>query len=107
MDLHLIGLLSLIIATETGAQYFLQKRTTETKNIFFIIGILLYAAVGSIYYIILNSGKKLAVANSFWNAGTEISVALLGFLFFGQTLNHEQIIGIVLILIGVNLLDRI
>ena len=104
MDFYLIGLLLLIIATETGAQFFLQKQTKTNENIFLIIGILLYAVVGGIYYTILNHGKKLAVANSFWNAGTEISVALLGFIFFGQKLSKEQIVGIVLILIGVNLL---
>ena len=52
----------------------------------------------------VEDAKKLAVANSFWNAGTEISVALLGFIFFGQKLSKEQIVCIVLILIGVNLL---
>lgn len=104
MDLYLLILLILIISTETAAQYFLQKKTKTKKNIFLLLGILLYSAVGGIYYIILDRGKKLAIANSFWNAGTEISVALLGFLLFGQKLTYYQIIGIIFILLGVNLL---
>lgn len=105
MEFQLILLLLLIIATETGAQFLLQKMTQTNKTIFLIGGILLYAAVGAIYYTILTRGKKLAVANSFWNAGTEITVALIGFAFFGQKLSHEQILGLILILIGVNLID--
>ena len=104
MDIRLILLLLLIIATETGAQFFLQKMTKTKKKVFLILGILFYAAVGAIYYAILNHGNKLAVANSFWNAGTEITVALIGFLIFGQKLTFWQIIGLVCILIGVNLL---
>ncbi len=105
MDLKLILLLLIIIATETGAQFFLQKMTKTNKNIFLMIGILLYAAVGGIYYIILNRGKKLAITNSLWNAGTEISIALLGFFYFNQKLSQGQILGIVLILVGINLLN--
>tara|TARA_Y100001970_G_C14246097_1_gene868351 strand:- start:1461 stop:1778 length:318 start_codon:yes stop_codon:yes gene_type:complete len=104
MNVHLLFLLLLIIATETGAQYFLQKMTKTKKHIFLIVGILLYAAVGGIYYTILNHGKKLAIANSFWNAGTEITVAILGFALFGQTLTKEQIVGLVLVIVGVQLL---
>ena len=104
MDIKLILLLLLIIATETGAQFFLQKMTKTNKKIFLLIGILLYAVVGAIYYIILNHGNKLAVANSCWNAGTEITVALIGCAVFGQKLTFWQIIGLICILIGVNLL---
>ena len=104
MNFYLIVLLLLIIATETAAQFFLQKQIKSNQNIFLIIGILLYAVVGFIYYNILNNGKKLAIANSLWNAGTEITVALLGLIIFGQKLSKGQICGIVLILIGINLL---
>ena len=105
MNFRLVMLLLLIIATETGAQYFLQKMTKTKKNIFLIGGVLLYAAVGGIYYAILSHGKKLAVANSFWNAGTEITVAIVGFALFGQTLTKEQILGLILVIVGVKLLS--
>ena len=104
MDLKLILLLLIIIATETGAQFFLQKMTKTNENVYLIVGVLLYAAVGAIYSIILNRGKKIAITNSLWNAGTEITVALLGFLYFNQKLSQGQILGMVLILAGVNLL---
>ena len=104
MDFHFLALLILIIACETTAQYFLQQKIKLNNNIFLLIGIILYALVGLIYYTILTNGKKLAVANSLWNAGTEVSVAILGFLFFKQTLTKRQVIGIILTIIGMNLL---
>ena len=52
----------------------------------------------------MESPPKLAVANSLWNAGTELSVAILGFLFFNQSLSKRQIIGLILTIIGINLL---
>ena len=104
MNLKLIILLFAIIGMETGAQYFLQKTTKTNKKIFLMIGVLMYAAVGAIYYAILNQGDKLAVANSFWNAGTEVTVALVGFAFFGQHLTVKQVVGLVLVIIGVNIL---
>ena len=90
-------LISLIVA-ETSAQYFLQKYIKIPKSIYFIVGIALYAVVGAIYYVLLNT------ANSLWNAGTEISVALLGFIFFKQKLTPRQIFGLIITIIGINLL---
>ncbi len=104
MDLKFVLLLLGIIGAETMAQYFLQKHVNVKSNIFFAIGILLYAAVGVGYSGLLQHGKKLAIANSLFNAGSEITIALLGFLFFGQKLTRKQIMGVVLTLVGVNLL---
>jgi multidrug transporter EmrE-like cation transporter len=99
-----IIILAFLIIAETSAQYFLQKYIKIPNSIYFIVGIALYAVVGAIYYVLLNTGKHLALANSLWNAGTEISVALLGFIFFKQKLTHRQIVGLIITIIGINLL---
>lgn len=104
MDITLIILLALIIGIETGAQYFIQKNTQYKDNIYLLIGIVLYGLVGLIYYNILKLGKKLAIANTLWNAGTEITIAILGFILFKQTLTYKQIIAIILIVIAMNYL---
>jgi len=103
MNKNLIALLISIIAVESLAQWFLQKRITKKNNVYLVGGVVLYGLVGIIYYWLLKHGKKMAVANTLWNAGTEISVAVLGFLFFKQTLTVEQIIGIILILVSMYL----
>lgn len=104
MDLTVIGLLLLIVATETSAQYFIQKKIKVNENTYLIIGILLYGMVGAIYYNILKQGKKLAIANTLWNAGTEITVAVLGFLLFKQKLTYKQVAAIIVIVITMNYL---
>lgn len=100
MNKNLIILLITIIATESAAQWCIQKKLSDKKDIFLILGVLLYGIVGVIYYHILKHGKKLAIANTLWNAGTEITIAILGFLFFKQKLSYKQLIGIGLILIS-------
>jgi uncharacterized membrane protein len=103
MDKHLIALLISIITIESLAQWCLQKKLSKKDDMYLIGGVVLYGIVGIIYYHMLKRGKKMAVANTLWNAGTEISVALLGFIFFKQTLKIEQIIGIILILFAMYL----
>ena len=103
MNKNIIVLLISIIAVESLAQWFLQKRITKKNDVYLVGGVVLYGLVGIIYYWLLKHGKKMAVANTLWNAGTEISVAVLGFLFFKQSLTVEQIIGIVLILFSMYL----
>lgn len=104
MDVTLFALLALIVATETSAQYFIQKKINIKDNTYLIIGVVLYGMVGAIYYNILKRGKKLAVANTLWNAGTEITVAILGFFLFKQKLSYKQILAIVLIVVAMNYL---
>ena len=100
MNKNLIILLITIIVTESAAQWCIQKKLSDKEDIFLIFGVLLYGIVGVIYYHILKHGKKLAIANTLWNAGTEITITIIGFLFFKQKLSYKQLIGIGLILIS-------
>ena len=80
------GLLIIIICLETLAQYFLERRV-KTKDVRYLLsGIVAYAGVAYVYYLMLRSGNKLAVANAFWNAGTGLTVTIVGWLMFGQNL---------------------
>lgn len=94
-----------LIVCETASQGFLQHFVKNNKKItFYILGIIGYAIVGALYYFLLNLGDKLAVANSYFNAGSAIGVTLLGWLYFGQTLTIRQIIGVTIIIIGTSIL---
>ena len=106
MDLHLILLLAIIIATETAAQFFLQKNSeSKDKTIGYLLaGIGMYALVGYIYSLILSGGFKLALANSVWNAGSELTVAVVGWLMFNQKLTTKQLFGIVVTIVGLNIM---
>ena len=93
-----------IILCETTAQYFLQKRVKASNNIYLITGMTFYAIVGLIYYFMLKNGEKLAIANTLWNAGTAVTIPIIGYFIFKQTLTKKQIFGMIIVLLGVSLL---
>ena len=98
-------LLILIICLETLAQYFLERKV-KTKDIrYLFFGIIAYAGVAYIYYLMLKSGSKLAVANAFWNAGTGLTVTIVGWLMFGQKLTMRQVAGLIITTIGITILN--
>ena len=103
MDTRIVMLLTSIILVESFAQWCLQKTLKKKDKLYLFLGVSLYSVVGIIYYHMLKHGKKLAIANTLWNAGSEISIAILGYLFFKQELRKEQIFGIILIIIAMNL----
>ena len=98
----IIILLGCIIA-ESTAQYFTQKTIVSSDMKYLFIGMLIYSFVAVLYYLLLKEGTKLALANTFWNVGTTISVALVGYLIFNQSLNYKQIFGIFITILGVSL----
>mgnify|MGYP001259790422 CR=1 FL=1 len=106
MELHLILLIVAISAGEALAQYFLQKNSDTKGNtpMYLAAGIVVYGLVAYIYNLILSSGVKLALANSVWNALSEILVAIVGWLLFGQTLTKKQILGVIIVIVGMNLM---
>jgi len=98
-------LLAMIIPLETLAQYFLEKKVREKDAIYLILGIVAYGAVAYVYYLMLLAGNKLALANALFNAGTSVSVTVIGWLLFKQTLTTKQLIGLVITIIGIVLIN--
>ena len=99
-----VAILAGLIGAESAAQYFLQKAADKRGGANLAAGAATYAVVGVIYYMLLRTGTGLAMANSIWNAGTEISIAVVGWAFFQQRLSMKQVIGVVIALIGIQLL---
>lgn len=100
----LIALLTTTIIAETAAQACLERGTKgKQKYMFLIVGLCLYVVVGIVYYFVLKGGTKMAIANALWNGGTSILVAIVGYTLFNQSLNTKEIVGLVLLIIGVYL----
>ena len=93
-----------LIAAESGAQYFLQRAVKGSRNVHMAAGAALYVLVAVLYYYLLSTGDPMAMANSVWNAGTEVSIALVGWLFFKQKLGPRQLLGIAITMCGIHLL---
>ena len=100
MDTRIVLLLTSIILVESFAQWCLQKTLKKKDKLYLFLGVSLYSVVGIIYYHMLKHGK-LAIANTLWNAGSEISITILLFIFKQES--EEQIFGIILIIIAMNL----
>ena len=90
-----------LIAAETGAQYFLQRAVKGSRNAHLIAGSTLSVLVALIYYYLLSTGDPMAVANSVWNAGTEVSIALRGCFSFTQPLRPRQMLGLAGPIVGI------
>tara|TARA_B100001057_G_C22805834_1_gene933403 strand:- start:660 stop:977 length:318 start_codon:yes stop_codon:yes gene_type:complete len=103
MDKAWLFVLGLVIA-ESGAQYFLQRAVSRTGHPDLVMGAALYVVVAFLYYQLLVTGDPMALANSVWNAGTEVSIALVGWFFFNQKLGGRQLLGIGVTMLGIHLL---
>jgi|TARA_B100000795_G_scaffold268792_1_gene256531 multidrug transporter EmrE-like cation transporter len=103
MNFKTIQILIGIVGLESLAQYFLQKQVKSTNMLYLIGGSICYSCVALGYYLILKSGVKMALADAFFNAGSQLMITIIGFFIFGQRLNYKQMLGIIFILIGVKL----
>jgi multidrug transporter EmrE-like cation transporter len=103
MNFKTIQILIGIVGLESLAQYFLQKQVKSTNMLYLVGGSICYSCVALGYYLILKSGVKMALADAFFNAGSQLMITIIGFFIFGQRLNYKQILGIIFILIGVKL----
>lgn len=93
-----------LIVFETIAQAFLQRYVNNNRVDNYALGVAGYAVVGALYYYLLKVSDKLAVANSYFNAGSAIGITLLGWLYFDQHLTARQWVGMVVTLAGTSLL---
>lgn len=111
-----ILLLLTLLVCETTAQTFLNssipghghyiKFLSENQSL--IMGIIFYAIVGFVYsrilYSLRKNSKSLNVANSLWNAGIQICIALVGVLFFKEKMSLKNWIGNGLMVLGLLLI---
>ena len=105
----IIGLiLILLIAAETAAQYFLEKRRMKIGGfppyVYLIMGVLMYGIVALCYHVLLQYQSKMAVIKGVAGIGTIIAVALVGFTIFGQSLTTRQWTGLVLAVAAIALM---
>lgn len=98
--------LSILVISELIAQFFLKKQTEILdNNNYLLLGIIFYIIVAIYFHKVLKTGKKLGILNSLFNALSTIGVIIIGYLAFGEKINHNQLLGIILISIGIVLIE--
>jgi uncharacterized membrane protein len=101
--LSIIIILSLI-ATETAALYFIQGAADNGLQSYLVLGVFIYVFIPILYFLLLKKGDEVGIANIAFNAGTNISVLFMGYLFYNQKLTKKQLLGVLAIIIGTLLL---
>ena len=104
MNIRFFLILMTLIFTETVALYFIEKTVKTKTTAYFFLGIFIYVFVPILYYFLLKNGYKVGLANVLFNAGTNITVLLVGYLFYEQKITSLQAIGILVSLLGLWLL---
>lgn len=96
------------ILSEVTAQYLFKKihlKKYTFNNLFFIIGIILYALTGLFAYKLLHY-KEMIIVNIIWHIFHFIILFLIGYFIFNEKLNLKKIIatifGIICILIFIS-----
>ena len=104
-----------LIASETLAQSFLNNGVTEqfkflSKNTSIAAGMISYSLVAFVYYLLIKTIKEanegnnaMNIANSIWNAGIQVSIALVSWAIFGEKMSAKNWFGIFLMVTGLML----
>ena len=73
----------------------------ENKNKLYLAFIAWVLYLGVVFTLVsMYDYSKIAIANALWDSGTIISLSLIGWLYFGESLNMGELSGIALVIIG-------
>jgi small multidrug resistance pump len=96
----LIALIISAIALESLSQ-FMARLYYENKNKLYLAFIAWVLYLGVVFTLVsMYDYSKIAIANALWDSGTIISLSLIGWLYFGESLNMGELSGIALVIIG-------
>ena len=99
---YLILLVSIVALMEVGAEFALGLAAREPSfraSAKFIVGVLLYAAIGVLYGYSLRHGS-ITIANGFWQIFSIVSISAVGIWYFGDRPTLGQIVGLLVVIIG-------
>ena len=111
-SLKQITVLLALVGSETIAQTFINNGVTSqfkflSKNTSIVAGMISYSIVAFIYYKLIKTIKEddtgsnaLNIANSIWDAGIQVSIALISWAVFGEKMTAMNWLGIFLMTVG-------
>ena len=90
-----VWLLASVITFACGE--FLSKKTALNPSLkFIILTVAVYAAATLLWLPALIKRNELAVVGSIWSVGSLLATVFIGTMLFGEHLNWQSIVGIVL-----------
>jgi multidrug transporter EmrE-like cation transporter len=94
-----------IALCETLAQYFIRKYNSDISKYALIAGAVLLYTIIVFLLVKTYDYQKMAIANVLWNALTSILVAVVGYYAFSESLSWLQIMGFVVVIIGMGMIN--
>lgn len=88
---------------ETYGQYNLKEYSLNKRVPYYLLGIILYVVSATIFMNLL-SYEKVGVINLIWNIMSTLSVFIMGYLIFNESLNSYEMVGAMMAIIGLILL---
>lgn len=104
MDVKEIALLTLLLLFELIGGYLL-KTASSIKSIRLYGGIISYSIVAYLFYLFLKNSKNIAISNIYWQIGNVFLITLLSVLILKEKLTKKQIIGLLIITLGIYLIE--
>ena len=103
------GIIIGIVVIETLSQTFARKfyddnkpgeNTDGTKNFWLMVFALGFYVI--VLYLLLQAYKysEFAITNAFWDSGTIIGTALVGYFYFGEKFKWQELMGLGLVITG-------
>ncbi len=106
MEVIILILVLMIVITECGAMSCIRMSGIGNGHlIYFIYGMLLYILVAILLRKSFNI-RGMAVVNTLWSALSVITVAGIGYLYFGEQLTHWEVIAVGLASIAAGIMAR-
>ena len=99
----LVGLIALIILLETVAQYHIKKSKLSNNIYLIFIAVILYATI-CLLLRMCYSYTSMGMTNFIWSVMSIVTVMVVGYFFFNETITHNDAIGIVFCMIGLYLI---
>ncbi len=94
----------LTIITDLSAVFF-AKKFVLTNNYYWLLATIGSFLIMGILMIIMMKFREIAIVNILWSGGIAVGSMLLGYYYFHEKLTFMQLVGIVVILVGIILIE--
>jgi multidrug transporter EmrE-like cation transporter len=88
-----------IVVIECAAQYCLKKYAKCEGYQWFVLGVAIYSVVAFLLVLCFDY-EKMAIVNIMWGSLSALILTFMAYYFYGEKLTWQQILGIIVILIG-------
>ena len=86
-------------------QYMLQKAAlSKNYKVLLIISLIILLIYGLLYFRILKSDMKLGITHILSHSFGIVLIFFIGYFFFNQKINFNQLIGVILIILGISII---